>query len=182
MDQASSAPSPTPKPAWYRRKSTIVVGVIGALAVVGGVKQSKDQQTKREQAAQAATVAAAKERRADSLERALRDSLNKSHTDSLAALTPEQKAAGERKHKADSLQLVRAQAHIADSTRRAIAAEKRNADRARATALANSQRAARGTASSPYKADTYNGHTVMTGPRGGRYYINGNGKKTYIRD
>lgn len=29
--------------------------------------------------------------------------------------------------------------------------------------------------------DYYNGHKVITGPRGGRYYINGNGNKTYIR-
>jgi hypothetical protein len=27
---------------------------------------------------------------------------------------------------------------------------------------------------------TYNGHTVYTGPRGGCYYINSNGNKTYI--
>jgi hypothetical protein len=27
---------------------------------------------------------------------------------------------------------------------------------------------------------TYNGHTVFTGPRGGCYYINKNGNKTYI--
>ncbi len=28
----------------------------------------------------------------------------------------------------------------------------------------------------------YNGHKIMTGPRGGRYYINKNGNKTYISD
>lgn len=28
--------------------------------------------------------------------------------------------------------------------------------------------------------DYYNGHKIYTGPRGGRYYINSNGKKTYI--
>jgi|GEM_PF-6010864 len=28
--------------------------------------------------------------------------------------------------------------------------------------------------------DYYNGHQVYTGPRGGRYYINKNGEKTYI--
>lgn len=28
--------------------------------------------------------------------------------------------------------------------------------------------------------NTYNGHTIHTGPRGGRYYINSNGRKTYI--
>lgn len=28
--------------------------------------------------------------------------------------------------------------------------------------------------------DTYNGHKIYTGPRGGRYYINSNGNKTYI--
>jgi len=26
----------------------------------------------------------------------------------------------------------------------------------------------------------YNGHKIYTGPRGGRYYINHNGNKTYI--
>ncbi|MCF3110247.1 hypothetical protein LL912_15795 [Niabella sp. CC-SYL272] len=26
----------------------------------------------------------------------------------------------------------------------------------------------------------YNGHKIYTGPRGGRYYINRNGNKTYI--
>ena len=33
-----------------------------------------------------------------------------------------------------------------------------------------------------YEANTeyYNGHVVHTGPRGGRYYINSNGNKTYI--
>ncbi len=30
-------------------------------------------------------------------------------------------------------------------------------------------------------AETYNGHIIYTGPRGGRYYINSNGNKTYIR-
>ncbi|SFI35097.1 hypothetical protein [Halpernia frigidisoli] len=29
-------------------------------------------------------------------------------------------------------------------------------------------------------SDTYNGRTIHTGPRGGRYYINRNGNKTYI--
>jgi colicin import membrane protein len=29
---------------------------------------------------------------------------------------------------------------------------------------------------------TYNGKKVFTGPRGGRYYINKNGNKTYISD
>jgi colicin import membrane protein len=29
--------------------------------------------------------------------------------------------------------------------------------------------------------DYYNGHKVITGPRGGRYYVNGNGKKVYIK-
>ena len=28
----------------------------------------------------------------------------------------------------------------------------------------------------------YNGKKVYTGPRGGRYYINSNGNKTYISD
>lgn len=28
--------------------------------------------------------------------------------------------------------------------------------------------------------DYYNGHKIYTGPRGGRYYINKNGNKTYI--
>ena len=30
-------------------------------------------------------------------------------------------------------------------------------------------------------ASTYNGRTIYTGPRGGQYYINKNGKKTYIK-
>ena len=34
--------------------------------------------------------------------------------------------------------------------------------------------------SSSDNGDTYNGHKIYTGPRGGRYYINSNGKKTYI--
>lgn len=29
--------------------------------------------------------------------------------------------------------------------------------------------------------DTYNGNEIHTGPRGGRYYINKNGNKTYIK-
>jgi colicin import membrane protein len=29
---------------------------------------------------------------------------------------------------------------------------------------------------------TYNGKKVYTGPRGGRYYINSNGNKTYLSD
>lgn len=28
---------------------------------------------------------------------------------------------------------------------------------------------------------TYNGHKVYTGPKGGKYYINSHGKKTYIK-
>jgi len=31
-------------------------------------------------------------------------------------------------------------------------------------------------------SEKYNGHTVYLGPKGGRYYINGNGNKTYISD
>jgi colicin import membrane protein len=38
----------------------------------------------------------------------------------------------------------------------------------------------------PKKADkitgTYNGKKVYTGPRGGKYYINKNGNKTYVQD
>ena len=34
--------------------------------------------------------------------------------------------------------------------------------------------------SSSNNEDNYNGHTIYTGPRGGRYYINRNGNKTYI--
>ena len=34
--------------------------------------------------------------------------------------------------------------------------------------------------SSTSDGDYYNGHKIYTGPRGGRYYINSNGKKTYI--
>ena len=34
--------------------------------------------------------------------------------------------------------------------------------------------------SSSDNGDYYNGHKIYTGPRGGRYYINSNGKKTYI--
>ena len=29
---------------------------------------------------------------------------------------------------------------------------------------------------------TYNGKTVYTGPKGGRYYINANGNKTYLSE
>lgn len=29
--------------------------------------------------------------------------------------------------------------------------------------------------------ETYNGHKVYTGPRGGKYYINSHGNKTYIK-
>lgn len=32
-----------------------------------------------------------------------------------------------------------------------------------------------------YSGKTYSGKTVHTGPRGGKYYINKNGKKTYIK-
>jgi len=31
-------------------------------------------------------------------------------------------------------------------------------------------------------SEKYNGHTVYLGPKGGKYYINGNGNKTYISD
>lgn len=34
--------------------------------------------------------------------------------------------------------------------------------------------------SSSKNGDYYNGHKIYTGPRGGRYYINRNGRKTYI--
>jgi colicin import membrane protein len=34
--------------------------------------------------------------------------------------------------------------------------------------------------SSSESSDYYNGNKIYTGPRGGRYYINSNGKKTYI--
>lgn len=34
--------------------------------------------------------------------------------------------------------------------------------------------------SSSHNGGYYNGHKIYTGPRGGKYYINGNGKKTYI--
>jgi hypothetical protein len=38
------------------------------------------------------------------------------------------------------------------------------------------------TAPSPgsYQSGTYNGNTTYTGPRGGTYYINSNGNKTYV--
>lgn len=29
--------------------------------------------------------------------------------------------------------------------------------------------------------ETYNGHKVQTGPKGGKYYINKNGNKTYLK-
>jgi len=29
--------------------------------------------------------------------------------------------------------------------------------------------------------ESYNGHSIQTGPRGGKYYINKNGHKTYIK-
>ncbi|WP_300603891.1 hypothetical protein [Niabella sp.] len=32
----------------------------------------------------------------------------------------------------------------------------------------------------PDDGEYYNGHKIYTGPRGGRYYINRNGNKTYI--
>lgn len=34
--------------------------------------------------------------------------------------------------------------------------------------------------SSSESDDYYNGHKIYTGPRGGRYYINSKGQKTYI--
>jgi colicin import membrane protein len=34
--------------------------------------------------------------------------------------------------------------------------------------------------SSSDNGEYYNGHKIYTGPRGGRYYINKNGNKTYI--
>ena len=34
--------------------------------------------------------------------------------------------------------------------------------------------------SSSESGEYYNGHKIYTGPRGGRYYINSNGQKTYI--
>lgn len=34
--------------------------------------------------------------------------------------------------------------------------------------------------SSSESGEYYNGHKIYTGPRGGRYYINKNGQKTYI--
>ncbi|MFH0761446.1 MAG: hypothetical protein V2A67_08080 [Bacteroidota bacterium] len=33
----------------------------------------------------------------------------------------------------------------------------------------------------PTSSGTYNGKTIYTGPRGGKYYINKNGNKTYIK-
>lgn len=33
----------------------------------------------------------------------------------------------------------------------------------------------------PANGGTYNGHQVLIGPRGGKYYINKNGNKTYIK-
>lgn len=41
-------------------------------------------------------------------------------------------------------------------------------------------RAARRAAAVEVRTETYNGHEVYTGPRGGRYYINSHGNKTYI--
>lgn len=35
-------------------------------------------------------------------------------------------------------------------------------------------------ATSSDSGDYYKGHKIYTGPRGGRYYINKNGNKTYI--
>ena len=34
--------------------------------------------------------------------------------------------------------------------------------------------------SSSSNGEYYNGHKIYTGPRGGKYYINKNGNKTYI--
>lgn len=36
--------------------------------------------------------------------------------------------------------------------------------------------------SSSERGEYYNGHRIYTGPRGGKYYINGNGKKIYINN
>lgn len=41
----------------------------------------------------------------------------------------------------------------------------------------------RGTRARDYSSDAYNygsGHTIQTGSRGGQYYINSNGNKTYV--
>lgn len=37
------------------------------------------------------------------------------------------------------------------------------------------------TVSKPATSGTYNGKQIHTGPRGGQYYINSNGNKTYIK-
>ena len=38
-----------------------------------------------------------------------------------------------------------------------------------------------GIVTTPSGGESYNGHDITTGPRGGKYYINSNGNKTYIK-
>jgi len=157
----------------------MIVGIIGSLAIIGGVKQAKDRSILREKSQQSAATVE-RRNRADSLEKAIRDSLAQVRTDSIKALTPEQIAATERQHKADSIAQARRTERTADSTRRALAKAERAAERER---LAQQRRIQSSTFNSYSSSrSTYSGgNTIYTGPRGGRYYINSSGKKTYIK-
>jgi colicin import membrane protein len=107
------------------------------------------------------SIAGAKQHREDSIASARHhhdDSMAQArqwHTDSIA---------GAKQHREDSI--MQARQWRADS----IAA-------LRATRQAARPAPIRETESS---AGTYNGHQIFIGPRGGRYYINSNGNKTYI--
>ena len=50
----------------------------------------------------------------------------------------------------------------------------------KSTSSATSTSSTRNSSSSSTSAETYHGHTVYIGPRGGRYYYNSKGKKVYI--
>jgi len=92
---------------------------------------------------------------ADSIARAL-----KWHEDSIVSA---------RQYRADSIKMARA--HIRDSIAQAREARRAAAEQARSLEYTESSGG----------AGTYNGRTIYIGPRGGRYYINSNGNKTYIK-
>jgi hypothetical protein len=79
---------------------------------------------------------------------------------------------------ADSMYVI---THRADSTDRAARAKKvwdsinNHEEKAKAAA------AARRSAISTPRPETYNGHEVHIGPRGGKYYTDENGKQRYIK-
>jgi colicin import membrane protein len=58
--------------------------------------------------------------------------------------------------------------------------ERRAAARKEAAYAAAAERRARASAASTSRAEYSGGHEIHIGPRGGRYYINANGNKTYI--